>query len=144
MHFHSRSYHTLSPQPDCRIFSPLTLPLCDHHLGRAAADIRIREASDAAYHLVYDGQSVSLTDFPQLIPVNLVGFDGTPALTGHYIVDSLPVHEDSNPSERFVSSGRQLKPLTGYQDLELGEILGTPSTPLLRAPWEALGGPDSL
>ena len=52
-----------------------------------------------------------------LIPVNLVRLDGSPALTGHYMVDILAVNADSNPLERFVSSGRQLIPLTGYQDL---------------------------
>ena len=81
---------------------------------------------------------MSLTDSPQLIPVNLVRLGGSPALTGHYMVDLLPAHDDSNPSERFVSAGRQLIPLTGYQDLEPGDVLGTASSPLLRVPWEAL------
>ena len=105
MPFHSRSYQTLSPQPDGRVFSELTLSLCDDNLVSAAAYIRNHEVSDAAYHLVYDGQDVSLNDSPQLIPVNLVRLDGSPALTGHYMVDLLPVHDDSNPSESFVSLG---------------------------------------
>ena len=105
MRFHSRSYQTLSPQPDGRIFGELTLSLCDDNLSSAAAYIRNHEVSDAAYHLVYDGHGVSLTDSPQLIPVNLVRLDGSPALTGHYMVNLLPVHDDSNPSEHFVSSG---------------------------------------
>ena len=138
MRFHSRSYQTLSPQPDGRIFGEHTLSLCDDNLGSAAAYIRNREATDAAYHLVYDGQGVSLTESPQLIPVNSVRLDVSPALTGHYMVDLLPVYDDSNPSERFVSSGRQLIPLTGYQDLEPGNVLGTASSPLLRVPLEAL------
>ena len=37
MRFHSRSYQTLSPQPDGRIFGELTLSLCDDNLGSAAA-----------------------------------------------------------------------------------------------------------
>ena len=138
MRFHSRSYQTLSPQPDGRIFGELTLSLCDDNLGSAAAYIRNREASDAAYHLVYDGQGAALTDSPQLIPVNLVGFDGSPALTGHYMVDFLPVHDNSNLSERFVSSDRQMIFLTGYQDLEPGDVPGTASSPLLRVPLETL------
>ena len=81
---------------------------------------------------------MSLTDSPQLILVNLVRLDGSPALTDHYMIDLLPVHDDSNPSERFVASGRQLIPLTGYQDLEPGDFLGTASSPLLRVPLEAL------
>ena len=138
MRFHSRSYQTLSPQPDGRIFGELTLSLCDDNLGSAAAYIRNRESSDAVYHLVYDGLGVSLTDSPQLIPVNLVRLDGSPALTDHYMVDLPPAHDHSDPSERFVSSGRQLIPLTGYQDLEPGDVLGTASSPLLRVPLEAL------
>ena len=127
MRFHSRSYQTLSPQPDGRVFDELTLSLCDDNLGCAAAYIRNHEVSDAAYHLVYDGQGVSLNDSPQLIPMNLVCLDRSPALTGHDMVDLLPIHDDSNPSERFVSSGRQPISLTGYQELELepGDVLGT-------------------
>ena len=136
MRFHSRSYQTLSPRPDGRMFGELTLSLCDDHLSSADAYIRNHEVSDAAYHLFYDGQGVPLTDSPQLIPVNLVRLDGSPALTGHYMVDLFPVH-DSDPSERFVSSGRQLIPL-GYQELEPGDVLGTASSPLLRVPLEAL------
>ena len=138
MRFHSRSYQTLSPQPDSRVFGELTLSLCDDNLGSAVTYIRNYEVSDAAYHLVYDGQGVSLNDSPQLIPVNLVRLDGSPALTGHYMVDLLPVHDDSNPSERFVSSDRQSIPWTGYQAPEPGDVLGTASSPLLRVPLEAL------
>ena len=85
-----------------------------------------------------------LTDSPQLISANLVRLDGSPALTGHYMVDLLPVNDDSCLSERFVSSGRQLIPLTGYQDLEPGDILGTTSSPLLRVSLEALSLHDVL
>ena len=116
MRFHSRSYQTLSPQPDGRVFGELTLSIGDDHLGSAAAYFRDRASSDNVYHLVYDGLGVSLTDSPQLIPVNLVRRDGSPALTGHYMVDLPPAPDSSDPSERFVSSGRQLIPLTGYED----------------------------
>ena len=81
---------------------------------------------------------MSLADSPQLMPVNLVRLDGSPALTGHYRVDLFPVHDDSNPSERLVSPGRQSIPLTGYQELELGDVLDTASPPLLRVPLETL------
>ena len=138
MRFHSLSYQTLSPQPDGRVFGELTLSLCDDNLGSAAAFIRNHEVSDAAYHLVYDGLGVSLTDSRQLISVNLVRLDGSSTLTGHYMVNLLPVHDDSNPSEHFVSSGRQSIPLTGYQELKPGDVLGTAPSPLLRVPLEAL------
>ena len=80
MRFHSRSYQTLSLQPDGRIFGELTLSLCDDDLSSAAANIRNHEVSDAAYHLVYDGQGASLADSPQLIAVNLVRLDGSPVV----------------------------------------------------------------
>ena len=134
----SPSYQTPSPQPDGRVFGELTLSLRNDNLGSAAAYIHNHEVSDAAYHLVYDGQGVFLTDSPQLIPVNLVRLDGSPALTGHYMIDLLPVHDDSNPSKRFVFSGRQSIPLTGYQELEPGGVLDTASSPLLRVPLEDL------
>ena len=144
MRFPSRSYQTLPPHPDGRTFGELTLSTCDDNLGSAAAYIHNREASDNAYHLVYDGLDVSLTDSPQLIPANLVRLDGSPAPTGHYMVDLLPAKDDSYPLERFVSSGRQLIPLTGYQDLEPCDILGTASSPLLRVSLEALFLHDAL
>ena len=76
--------------------------------------------------------------------MNLVRLDGSPALTGHYMVDLLPVNDDSYPLERFVSSGRQLIPLTGYEDLEPGDNLGTASSPLPRVSLEALSLYDTL
>ena len=103
MRFHSRSYQTLPPQPDGRIFGELTLSSCDDNFSSAAACLRNCKTLDAAYHLVYNGPGVTLTDSPQLIPVNLVRLDGSPALTAHNMVDLLPVHADSVPSERFVS-----------------------------------------
>ena len=54
------------------------------------------------------------------------------------MVDLLPAHADSVPSERFVSSGRQLIPLTGYQDLESNDVLGTASSSLLFVPLTTL------
>ena len=144
MRFHSRSYQTLPPHPDGRTFGELSLSPCGDNLGSAAAYIRNHEAPANAYHLVYDGLGVSLTESPQLIPVNLVRLDGSPALTGHYMVDIPPVNADSNSLERFVSSGRQLIPLMGYQDLEPGDVLGTASSPLLRVPLEVLSLHDAL
>ena len=99
MCFHSRSYQTLPPHPDGRTFGELSLSPCGDNLGSAAAYICTHEAPANAYHLVYDGLGVSLTESPQLIPVNLVRLDGSPALTGHYMVDILPVNADSNPLE---------------------------------------------
>ena len=56
--------------------------------------------------------------------------------------DVITRHDGQNPSEHFEVSGRQTIPLTGYRDLEPGEVLGTPSAPLLRVPLEALAQHD--
>ena len=143
MRFHSRSYQTLTPTPDDRVFGELTLShTFNDAYNSAAAYIRSCEAPDAAHHLVYDGSGMSLNTSPQLVPVNLIRLDGSPALTGHYMVDIITTHDGQDPSEHFVVSGRQTIPLTGYRDLEPGDTLGTASAPLLRVPLEALAPHD--
>ena len=112
MRFQSRSYITLPPQPDGRVFGELTLShICDDNNGSAAAYIRNCETPNAAYNLVYDGPGVSLDDSPQLISVNLVRLDGSPPpLTGHYMVDMLPIHDDSDPFRTFRLLGSTIDP----------------------------------
>ena len=51
---------------------------------------------EVAYHLTYEGKDMSLDETPQLIPVNLVRCDGSPALTGHYMVDLVPLSDNSD------------------------------------------------
>ena len=144
MRFHSRSYQTLTPTPDGRLFGELTL---SHTFGDAcngaAVYVHSHGAPDTAYHLVYDGPGVSLNTTPQLVPVHLIRLDGSPALTGHYMVNMITTHDYEDPSEHFVGSGRQTIPLTGYRDLEPGDISGTASAPLLRVPLEALAQHDA-
>ena len=83
MRFYSRSYQTLAPQPDGHIFGELTLlHIHDDAHNSATAYVCNCEASDIAYHLVYDGQGVSLGRAPQFVPVNLIRLDGSLALTG--------------------------------------------------------------
>ena len=77
---------------------------------------------------------MSFNSAPKLVPVNLIHLDGSPALTGHYMVDMVPTHDGQDSSEHFVGSGQQTIPLTGYRDLEPGDILGITSAPLLRVP----------
>ena len=60
------------------------------------------------------------------------------------MVDIAATHDGQYPSEHFVASGRQMIPLTGYRDLEHGDILGTASAPLLRVSLEALTQPNGL
>ena len=147
MRFHTRSYQTLAPAHDGRIFGELTPThtFDNVHNNSTAAYIHsCCETPDAAHHLVYDGPGMSLTTAPQLLPVNLVRLDGSPALTGHYImVDIATTHNGQDPLEHFVASGRQTIPLTGHRDLEPGDILGTASHQLLRVPLATLAPHDT-
>ena len=144
MRFHSRSYQTLAPTNDGRIFGELTLShTFDNAHNSAVAYIHSCEAPDAAHHLVYDGPGMSLTNARQLVPVNLVRLDGSSALTGHYMVDIATTHDGQDPLEHFVASSRQTIPLTGHEDLEPGDIIGTTSHTLLRVPLEALAPHDA-
>ena len=58
--------------------------------------------------------------------------NGSPTLTGLYMVDMIPAYGSSNPLDLFVASSQQMIPLTKYRDLEPGDILGTASLPILR------------
>ena len=91
---------------DGRIFGELTLShtFVNAH-NSAAAYIHSCEAPDAANHLVYDGPGMSPTTAPQLVPVNMIRLDGSPALTGHYMVDIATTHDGQDPLEHFVASG---------------------------------------
>ena len=59
------------------------------------------------------------------------------------MVDTATTHDGQGPSEHFVASGRQTIPLTGLRDLELGDILGIASHPLLRVPLDILEPHDT-
>ena len=144
MRFHSRSYQTLAPTPDGRLFGELALSCAfDDACNSAAAYIRSCEAPDAAYHLVYDGPGESLNMTPQLVPVNLIRLDGSLALAEHYMVDVIPTHDGWTPYEHLIGSGRQAIPIMGYRDLKRGDSLGTDGTiSLLRVPLEALAPHD--
>ena len=145
MRFHSRSYQTLAPTSDGRVFGELTLshPFDDAY-NSATAYIRSCDTTNVVHHLVYDSPGLSLILSPQLAPVNLTRLNGSPVLTGHYMVDIITTHDGQYPSEYFVASGRQTIPLTGYRDLEPGDILGTASALLLRVPLEALAQHNEL
>ena len=104
MRFHSRFYHTLPPTPDGRVLGELTLvQICDNNGGGASAYIRNCDDLEVAYHLFYERTDMSLDTTPQLTPVNLVRRDGSPALTGHYMVDLLPLSNSSETINRAIS-----------------------------------------
>ena len=68
-------------------------------------------AADDGFHLLYDGTvGVTLSDQPQLLEVNLVRSNGSPALTGHYLVDILSQPDILSKQERVVASGRKVLP----------------------------------
>ena len=64
--------------------------------------------------------------------------NGSPELTGHYLLDMLPQPSILSTQENFVASGRQLLPLTGVADLEPGDLVGVAHAPLLSVPLGAL------
>ena len=87
-------------------------------------------ASDGSLHLHYEGaEGVTLSDDPQLLATNLVRSDGSPALTGQYLVDRMPQPNLPSVEEQFVTSGRQVVPLVGVADLELSDTLGVAYAP---------------
>ena len=89
-------------------------------------------AADGGFYLPYDGTvGVTLSDEPQLLEVKLVRSNGSPALTGNYLVDMLPQTSILSMQEHFVASGRKALPLTGVADLEPGDLIGVAHAPLL-------------
>ena len=90
MRFNTRSYRALPPRPhDNRVFGELTL---SHHATTGVSAYAINPiAADGGFHLLYDGTvGFTLSDEPQLLEVNLMRSNGSPAPTGHYLVDMLP------------------------------------------------------
>ena len=53
-----------------------------------------------------DTTGVTLSDEPQLLAVNLVRSNGSPALTGHYFADILPQPDFLSGKKHCVASGR--------------------------------------
>ena len=78
------------------------------------------------------------SDEPKLLEVNLVRSNGSPALTGHYLVDMMPQPGILSMQEHFLASGWQVLPLTGVSDLEPGELVGVAHAALLSVPIDAL------
>ena len=100
-------------------------------------------AADGGFHPLYDGAvGVTLSDEPRLLEVNLVRCNGSPALTGQYVVDMLPQPGLFSVQEHFIASGQQVLPLTGDADVEPGDLVGTAHAPLLLVPLNALQNGD--
>ena len=139
--FNNRSYRALPPGPHAnRVLGELTL---SHHATTGVSAYAIDlTATDDSFHLLYDGNvGVTLSDEPQLLEVNLVRSNGSPALTGHYrhyLVDMLPQPGILSMQELFAASGRQVLPLTAVTDLEPPDLAGIAHAPPLSVPLGAL------
>ncbi|CAN0590197.1 unnamed protein product, partial [Laminaria digitata] len=71
-------------------------------------------ASNSGFHLRYDGTvGVTRSDEPQLLAVNWVRSNGSPALTGDYIGEMVPQPDVLSVEEHVVAPGRQVLPLVG-------------------------------
>ena len=105
MRCNTRSYRALPPRPhDNRVFGELTL---SHHATTVVSAYAIEPtATDGGVHLLYYGAvGVTLSDEPQLLEVNLVRSNGSPALTGQYLMGMLPQSGLLSVQEHFVASG---------------------------------------
>ena len=141
MRFNTGSYRALPPRPlDDRVLGELTF---SHHATAGVAAFVVDPApSNGAFHLRFDGTTgVTLSDEPQLLAVNLVRSNGSPTLTGHYLVDILPQPDILSGQKHFVASGRQVLPLIGVAELEPGYLVGVADSPLLRILLGALQHP---
>ena len=96
-------------------------------------------ASVGDLHLRYnDVVGVTLSDEPQLLPVNLVRRNDSQAITGHYLIGMLPQSDFPSVEEHLVASGRQVLPLVGAANLAPGDILGVAHAPLMCVPLDAM------
>ena len=90
IHLTTCSYRPILPrQLDQTVLKELTL---SHHAPTgASAFVPDPLASSGGFHLKYnDADSVTLSDEPPLLAVSLICSSGSPALTGHYLVEILP------------------------------------------------------
>ena len=98
--------------------------------------------SNGAFHLCYDGiTGVTLSDKLQLLAVNLVRSNGSPALTGHTVVGIQPQPDIVSGQKHFVASRRQMLFSIGVADLEPGALVGVADAPCLRILLGALQHP---
>ena len=96
-------------------------------------------ATDGGFYLLYDGAvGITLSDERQLLEVNLLRRNCSPALRGQYLVDMLPQPGILSMQEHFVASGRQVLPVSSVADLDPGDLVGVIHAPLLRVPVGAL------
>ena len=141
MLFKHRIYQTLpraNDHPDTRLMGELSLHLHPPHPG-ASAYLPDPSASGENFHLRYTGTlGISLSSEPQSLPVTLVRRNGSPALTGHYLIEVSPRIGLPDSTVLFVSDGHQHLPITGTAELDPGDLIGTASAPLTPVPLTSL------
>ena len=143
MRFNTRSFRSFPPRPsDQRVFGDLML---SHHAPTgASAFVPDPLASGGGSHLRCDGADrLTLSDEPQLLAVTLDRNNGLPGFTGHCLVEMLPQPDLLLAEEHVAASGRQVLPIMGATDLDLGDLLGVTHAPSMRAPVAVFQGTNS-
>ena len=138
MHVNNCTYRSLPPRPsDHRIFAELEF---SRHASAGVWAFAVNPIpSGGGFHLCYEcAVGVTLSDEPKLLAVNLVRSNGSHALTGHYLVDVIPLSDLPSEEEHFVASGRQVIHFVGVSNLEPGNLLGVAHAPLMCVPLDAL------
>ena len=108
MRFNTRSYRALPPRPhDHRGFRELTP---SHYTSIGVSAYAVDPIAVVSTSSMNGTVRVTLSDEPQLLEVNLVRSNGSPALTEHYRVDMLPQPGIRSMQENFVDTGRQVLP----------------------------------
>lgn len=90
-------------------------------------------ASGGGFHLRYgDDDNVTPADKTQLLAVHLVRSNGSPALTGHSLIETLPQQDLIFAGDHFVASGRQVFSMVDAANLDPGDLPRQPSGSRLR------------
>ena len=112
MRFDSRSFSSLPCWPsDQRVLGELEIV---HHAPTGMSVYAIDPgASSGSFHLRYEGAAgATPSNDPQLLAVNLVRSDGSPARTRHFLADMMLQPKVPSVEDYFVASGRQVFPST--------------------------------
>ena len=135
------SYHSPAEVPRCLGLTAVPYWIWDRRNNLFGMDVYIVSNETKQCDVLPCLAETDGCDFncsPQLAPGHLVRLDGSPALTGLDMVDTIPAYDGGpNPSSCSVFSCLQTTPMTGYKDLEPEDISGTVSSSLPRVPFEA-------
>ena len=120
------------------------LPLSHHDPNPAGASSPADRSTDDVTHLQYAGtHTISLSNTPILVEVNLVRQSGAPAFTGNCLVSMLPRDDPLSDTASFVSDWHQRIQLFGSTELEPGGLLGASSSLLAQVLIFTLADPST-